>query len=101
MMSNVSAAGDFVNDAEVKLAAANVEQQRAQWVAENFITHDTQIIAAAAHEKQIHFGVDLAKKAAQFDRAPDLPYDTRRKLDLIKLSLTTPGPTDPARTAEM
>ncbi|HYS54608.1 MAG TPA: M2 family metallopeptidase [Thermoanaerobaculia bacterium] len=100
-MSNVGAAGDFVNDAEAKLAAANVEQQRAQWVAENFITHDTQIIAAAAHEKQINLGVELAKKAAGFDRTPNLSSDTRRKLDLIKLSLTTPGPSDPARTAEM
>src|SRR6266849_1768451 len=73
-MSNVGAAGDFVNDAEAKLAAANVEQQRAQW---------------------------LAEKAAGFDRTPNLSSDTRRKLDLIKLSLTTPGPSDPARTAEM
>jgi len=28
-------------------------------------------------------------------------YDTRRKLDLIKLSLTTPGPSDPEKTAEL
>jgi peptidyl-dipeptidase A len=99
-MSNVSAATDFVNDAEAQLGSANVEQQRAQWVAENFITVDTQIIAAAANEKYIRLGVRLAKEAAQFT-APDLDYDTRRKLNLLKLSLTTPGPSDPALTAEM
>ena len=100
-MTNVGAAGDFVNEAEAKLAGANVEQQRAQWVAENFITVDTQAIAAAAHEKQIALGVELAKKATRFDKAPGLSYDARRKLDLIKRSLTTPGPSDPALTAEM
>src|SRR5438874_7321106 len=91
----------FVRDAEARLAAVNVEQQRASWVAENFITYDTQLIAAAANEKQIALGVDLAKQAARFDSVPNLPYDTRRKLDLIKLALTTPGPSDPPATAEM
>jgi peptidyl-dipeptidase A len=91
----------FVEEAEGQLAAANVEQQRAEWVAENFITYDTQIIAAQANEKQIGLGVDLAKKAARFDNLSGLSYDTRRKLDLIKLALTTPGPSDPPRTAEM
>jgi len=100
-MINVGAADDFVNDAEERLAAANVEQQRATWVAENFITHDTQIIAAQAHQKQIALGVDLAKKAAHFDDAGGLSYDTRRKLDLIKLLLTTPGPSDPWKTARL
>ena len=52
------------------------------WVAENFITHDTQILSAQANEKQIALGVDLAKKAARFDKTADLPYDVRRKLNL-------------------
>jgi peptidyl-dipeptidase A len=96
-----SAAAKFVSDAEGRLAAINVEQQRASWVAENFITYDTQILAARANEIQINAGVELAKEAAKFDRVPDLPYDVRRKLDLIKLALTTPGPSDPAKTSEM
>jgi peptidyl-dipeptidase A len=91
----------FVNDAEPRLAAANVEQQRAEWVAENFITVDTQAIAAAASEKQIALGIDLAKQAAKFDHVANLPYDIRRKLDLIKLALTNVAPSDPAKTAEV
>ena len=94
-------AATFVKEAEAKLAAINVEQQRAAWVAENFITYDTQILAAQANEKQINLGVDLAKGAARFDKVKNLPYDVRRKLDLIKLALTTPGPADPKKTAEM
>lgn len=99
--STAAEATRFVNEAEARLAETNVEQQRAAWVAENFITHDTQILAAQANEKQINLGVDLAKKAARFDKVAGLPYDTRRKLDLIKLSLTTPGPSDPKKTEEM
>ncbi|HEX9405710.1 MAG TPA: M2 family metallopeptidase, partial [Thermoanaerobaculia bacterium] len=91
----------FIEDAEAKLAAANIEQQRAEWIAQNFITYDTQVIAAAADEKQIALGVKLAKEAAKFDPLRDLPHDVRRKLDLIKLSLTTPGPSDPKKTAEL
>jgi peptidyl-dipeptidase A len=94
-------AARFVADAEARLAAINVDQQRASWVAENFITYDTQLIAAKANEQQINLGVDLAKQAAKFDNVPNLPFDVRRKLDLIKLSLTTPGPSDPAKTAEL
>jgi peptidyl-dipeptidase A len=94
-------AAEFVADAEARVAAASVEQQRAAWVNETFITYDTQLLAAAADEKQIALGVELAKQAARFDKVPDLPFDVRRKLDLIKLNLTTPGPSDPALTAEM
>ncbi len=98
---STAAAAEFVREAEGRLAAANVEQQRAEWIAQNFITHDTQILAAAANQKQITLGVELAKQAATFDAAGDVPYDVRRKLDLVKLSLTTPGPSDPKKTAEM
>ncbi|MGZ8833970.1 MAG: M2 family metallopeptidase, partial [Thermoanaerobaculia bacterium] len=90
-----------MSDAESRLAAMQVEQQRAAWVVSNFITHDTELLAAKANEHQINLGVDLAKQAARFDVAKGLSYDDRRKLDLIKLSLTSPGPSDPAKTAEM
>ena len=99
--TTAAAAAKFVEQAEARAAEANVEQQRASWVAENFITHDTQILSAQANEKQIALGVDLAKKAARFDKTADLPYDVRRKLDLLKLALTTPGPADPTKTAAM
>lgn len=91
----------FIDEAERRLAAANVEQQRAEWIAQNFITYDTQALAADANEKIIRLGVELAKSAVVFDDDRDLPYDARRKLDLIKLSLTTPGPSDAKKTAEL
>jgi peptidyl-dipeptidase A len=93
-------ATQFVTDAEARLAAINLDANRASWVQSTYITYDTQIMAAKENEKLINAGVELAKQAARFDKL-ELPYDVRRKLDLIKLSLTSPGPADPALTAEM
>ncbi len=96
----VADASRFVTEAEARLATLNVDAQRAAWVQATYITDDTQALAAAANEKQIAAGVEMAKEAARFDKL-DLPWDVRRKLDLIKLSLTSPGPADPAKTGEM
>lgn len=96
----VEEATQFVNQAEARLAAMNVDAQRASWVQSTYITHDTQLMAARENEKLINAGVELAKQAARYDGL-DLPYDVRRKLEIIKLNLTTPGPSDPALTSEM
>jgi peptidyl-dipeptidase A len=96
----VEEATQFVNDAEERLAALNVEANRASWVQSTYITPDTQALAARANELLINAGVELAKGAARFDQV-EVPYDVRRKLETIKLSLTSPGPADPALTAEM
>jgi len=96
----VEEAAQFVTEAEAKLAAMNVDAQRASWVQSTYITHDTQLISARENERLIAEGVELAKRAARFDNL-ELPYDLRRKLDIIKLALTSPGPADPALTAEM
>jgi peptidyl-dipeptidase A len=95
-----------VQSAESELATLNVEQQRNEWVQENFITYDTQILASNATARQVSASVDLAKDAAKYDGLTDLPYDIRRKLDLIKLSVTNTGlsaaaPSDAAKTAEL
>ena len=96
----VEEATRFADEAEKRLALLNEQVQRAQWVQSTYISHDTQILAASASEQQIAAGVELAKQAARFDNL-QLSYDTRRKLDQIKLALTSPGPADPALTAEM
>jgi peptidyl-dipeptidase A len=93
-------ASRFVGEAEARLAALNIDAQRAAWVAANFITHDTQLMSARENERLISAGVELAKEAAKYDNVP-VTDDVRRKLDLIKLKLTTPGPGDPGKTAEL
>ncbi len=96
----VEDATQFVREAETRLEQLNIDQQRAAWVQSTYITHDTQLMAARENERLINAGVELAKKAARFDKT-ELPYDLRRKLNLIKLGLVSPGPSDPVKTAEL
>jgi peptidyl-dipeptidase A len=96
----VEEANRFVAEAEARLAAINVDANRAAWVQQTYITEDTQLLSAKENERLINAGVELAKQAAHFDTL-ELPADTRRKLDTLKLNLTSPGPSDPALTAEM
>jgi len=93
-------ARSFVEQAEARLLQLNTEAQRAQWVQENFITEDTETIAAQANERLIAAGVEYAKQAARFDGVPVAP-DVGRKLLLLKLGLTLPAPSDPQKTAEV
>jgi peptidyl-dipeptidase A len=90
----------FLADAEAKLLALWIEQGRAQWVQANFITDDTETLAALANERAISATVELAHQATRFDGVA-LPTDLARKLDLIKLSLTLPAPADAAKTSEL
>ncbi|WP_321472609.1 M2 family metallopeptidase [uncultured Paludibaculum sp.] len=89
----------FVDDAEAKLFAATNEAGQAQWVQQNFITQDTEAINAKASERLTTLAVQYAKEAAKFD-AVKVDDVLRRKLLLLKLSLTLPAPADPKEAAE-
>ena len=90
----------FVDSAATVLLDLTVKSDRAGWVQATYITYDTELLAAQAQEKVIAAAVELAKQAARFK---DVAVDpaTRRQLDLLRLALTTPAPSDPARTAEV
>jgi peptidyl-dipeptidase A len=90
----------FVEEAEARLLELGVEANRAAWIQSNFITPDSQILAAAANERVISAAVEYAKAATRFDGAA-VADDVRRKLDLLKLALTMPAPSDPAKTREL
>ncbi len=96
----VEEAVKFVDEAEARLAKLGEDQQRAAWVQATYITYDTEMMAARENERLIAAGVELAKGAARFDDL-ELSYDVRRKLNLIKLGLVSPGPSDPALTSEL
>ena len=93
-------AQQFVEDAQDRLRELAIEAAQTQWVQANFITVDTQAIAARANEKLTAATVELANEAARFNDL-ELDYDTRRKLDKLKLALTLPAPRDSALTAEL
>ena len=96
----VEEARAFVDEAEATLYELGVEAGRAAWVQSNFITYDTQILAAQAQEKAISAAVRFADQATRFDGL-DLPYDVARRLKLLKLGITLPAPSNVQDAAEL
>ena len=90
----------FLDDASKRLLDLSIEAGRASWVQENFITEDTQILAAARGEVLTGVAVDLAKQATRFDDV-QLDADLRRQMELLKRSLVLPSPADPKKNAEL
>jgi peptidyl-dipeptidase A len=90
----------FLAEAETKLLALAILQQRAEWVKSTYITDDTEQLAAVANQRLIEATVQYAKQATRYDKL-QLPADLRRKLDLLKLAITLPAPSDPKKSAEL
>jgi len=96
----VQTAKKFLDDAEAKLLTLGNEASQASWVQDNFITSDTESLAALANERAIAEGVRLAKAATKWDKVK-LPADMERKMKLLKLGLTLAAPADPKESAEV
>jgi peptidyl-dipeptidase A len=93
-------ASAFLADAEARLLDLGVKASHANWVQENFITEDTEQIAADANQALNALSVDLAKKAKRFDGVT-LPPVMARKMLLLKLAAGFPAPADPAEQKEL
>jgi len=93
-------AREFMNKAEARLADLSVKVQRASWVQENFITDDTQAMAADAIDEVTAITTELVEQSKRFDGLKLSPELTRKFL-LLKLSLTAPAPKDPKLRREM
>ena len=96
----VAEAQEFMNKAEAQLADLYVKVQRAAWVQENFITDDTQAMAADAIDESTAITTELVEQAKRFEGL-QLPPDLARKFMLLKLSLVAPAPKDAALRKEM
>lgn len=96
----VAEAQKFVADAEANLNELIVKYNRAGWVQQNFITDDTELIVADAQKELTAATSALAEKSRRYDGLK-LPYDTARKIRLLKRSLTTPAPRNPAERDEL
>ena len=90
----------FMDKAEVLLLELSILQSRAQWVQENFITDDTEALAAEANKNLIAASMELAAQAKRF-AGLKLPGELARKILLLKLSLTLPAPGDPKEQTEL
>ena len=90
----------FMTDAETRLLDLGIKAGRAEWVKSTFVTDDTEALAAAANENVIGATTELAEESRRYE-ALDLSPELKRKLKLLKLSLTLPAPKDPAERSEL
>ena len=98
--ATVAAVRRTLDAAEHELAIRSVALNRAGWIGENFITHDTELLAADAQADVALALKRLVDGARRFDGVA-LPADLRRRLLLLKLQLAAPAPPDSADAAEM
>ncbi len=73
---------------------------RIAWVQANFITHDTIWLGAKSIENMGALSVKFANEAKKFDDLA-LSDDMRRRLNIIKGSLTLAAPDDAEKNAEL
>ena len=87
----VAEAEQFIKHAEVQLNDLTVRQARAAWVQSNFITDDTEILAAEANEVLIGATTELAKQTTRYDGLK-MPDELARKMLLLALPPPFPLP---------
>ena len=96
----VAGARRFLAHAESTLYDLSVKGARADWVANTYITFDTEELTAEAQEAYGNATRDFATRARRYERLR-LPADLRRKFLLLKLSLPAPPPPDPREAADL
>ena len=90
----------FIAETEAALLELWVKAGQAAWVQNNFITDDTNAMAAVANTELMAATTAYATEAARFNTL-DLPEEIERKLVLLKTSLSAVAPSDPALQREL
>jgi peptidyl-dipeptidase A len=90
----------FIEQTEQQLLDLWIDNERAGWVQANFITDDTDAIAAGAKREMIAATMERALAATRFDGL-ELPPELRRRFMLLKTSLSLVAPSDPAAQKEL
>ncbi|MDT8999242.1 M2 family metallopeptidase [Paucibacter sp. APW11] len=75
----------FIADAEARLEKLGIQAQRAQWVADTFITDDTELITAQAGEQLAKVAGELALAARRLSSKGLSPAEAR-KLEALRHS---------------
>ncbi|MCI0338261.1 MAG: M2 family metallopeptidase [Acidobacteria bacterium] len=96
----VADAEKFVAEAEKRYLAVTIKDSRASWIQSNFITDDTEVIAAEARDELTKVVKELAEESRKFDGL-SLPEDIARKIKLLKLAVPLPAPSDPKEREEL
>lgn len=93
-------AREFLAQAEKDIVDLNLRGSRIYWVQANFITHDTNAMAAEVGREYAELATRLANEAKRFNDV-DLPGDMRRKIDMLKRGSNFPAPDQPGAAAKL
>jgi peptidyl-dipeptidase A len=96
----VEEAREFVAESEETLARLGQHNERMAWVLANFITEDTELLAAKSEEQFTAAKVAIASRAARYNGLQGLDDDTARKLNMLRSGIVVPAPSDAQKTAE-
>jgi peptidyl-dipeptidase A len=90
----------FIDQTNQNLLRLNIAGAQAGWIAQNFITEDTEAISARLNQEVSDAMSRAAKEAAKFDGVA-VPDDVRRQLNVLKTALVLATPADPKEAEEV
>lgn len=94
----VEEARAFFTKVDADLRRLWTQSSRADWINQNFITDDTEALAASGQEASMEYLTRTIKASLRFN-AVKLPDDLARQFLLLKLGTSLPAPTDPKERA--
>ncbi|WDA40430.1 M2 family metallopeptidase [Erythrobacter sp. BLCC-B19] len=86
---------------EADLAAFATEFAHVSWINATYITHDTDTLAARYGAELTVKQVGYAGEAARYARVAGLDAETRRKLDMLRNSISLPAPSRAGAAQEL
>ncbi|PRO72092.1 peptidyl-dipeptidase [Alteromonas alba] len=90
----------FVESAQREMEKMQVPAAKAAWLYATNINEDTATVNAYISELYANRASELAKQAAEFNDV-EVDADLRRKLDLMRTSLTMPPPASPMKSERL
>jgi peptidyl-dipeptidase A len=93
-------AARFLEEVNATMKRLGVAASQAGWIAQNYITDDTEALDARATQEYTDAVARFAKEATRFNGV-ELPPAERRQLDLLQLSLVMVTPADPKEAEEL
>ena len=91
----------FVDETEKKLFDFSTDAARTYWINANFITDDTDALAAKVGAEGTTMSVQAALDAARYNNVKGLDAVTRRKLDKLRGGIVLPAPTTEGAATEL
>ena len=91
----------FVEQMNADYRSRYTEPTAAEWIAETYITDDTQALTARANERWLQWLSDEIEKSRPYENVKDIDAKDARALHLLKLQTAMPAPKDPAHLSEL